>query len=260
MIVMQRLTSGRELILFYLLVFALTWILATSLVGVSPVAVGIIALIPTPVAFLVAALSEGRQGLRHLWRLSLGWRVAPRWYLIVILIPTLINLTAATLALVLGSPPSPSVGLFLAYIPATLILAVGEEIGWHGYALPRMRQRLAPLPTALLFGALHAAFHLPMYLLPLPDELRQASAFPLFSLMLVAFTVFRVWFFDRTDGNVPLAIVYHTAINSSALLLNGVERNFIAWALPVIWSGAALLLLMAGSLYRRRAMGALQAP
>ena len=94
-----------------------------------------------------------------------------------------------------------------------------------------------------------------MYLLPLPAELRQASPFPLFMVMVIAFSFYRVWFFDKTRGNVPLMIVHHAAINLFALLLNGADRDVIAWVIPVAWLLAGSLLLATGGLSNRLTPG-----
>lgn len=240
---MFRRLAKHPLALFLLLVFVVEWAAALALFPLTPVAVGVIALVPTPVALLTAALVEGRRGMRPLLRRSLEWRAGLEWYALALLIPTAIHLLAAVGAFLLGARLDPRPAALLAMLPLTLVLAAGEEIGWQGYALPRLRAALSPLSTAVVFGLVHAAFHLPMYLLPLPAELRQASPFPLFLLLATGFALFRVWFFDRTDGSVPLIILYHAAINTSVLLLNGVDGQLLGWLLPAIWILAAQVLL-----------------
>jgi uncharacterized protein len=253
---MSRFTlSNRALLIFYSLVFIVEWTISPLLVRLSPAAIGVIAFLPTPIAFLVAVMVEGKGEAGRLLRLSLAWRLKAKWYLLAILIPTAISLLAMVVAILRGATPTPRLTSFLVYIPFTFILAAGEEIGWHGYAVPRLRTTFSPWLTAVIFGTLHAIFHLPMYLLPLPEELRQASPFWLFLLMVIAFAFYRVWFFERTGGNVPLAIVYHTAINTSALLLAGVDRPLLGWLLPAVWLAAMLPLLVIGGLSPRRTSG-----
>lgn len=125
----------------------------------------------------------------------------------------------------------------------TLFLAAGEEIGWRGFAIPRMLERFPPLGTAILFGILHAAFHLPIFLLPIPPELRQASPYWLFNILLLGYSIPGVWLYNRTRGSVPVAIIYHWAMNMSVLLVNGAPREMIAWLLPVAWIITAVITL-----------------
>ena len=40
-----------------------------------------------------------------------------------------------------------------------MIINLGEEIGWRGYALPKLQQRFSPLTSSVLLGAAWAAFH-----------------------------------------------------------------------------------------------------
>lgn len=241
-----------QLIAFYFLILVLEWATVPFLVRLSPMTVALIAFVPTPTAFLVAALTEGRGGLARLLRLSVSWRIKGRWYALAILIPSVVHLLAAGVVIVLGERPTPALAALVGYVPLTLILAAGEEIGWQGYAIPRLRKVFSARLTAFIFGAIHAAFHLPMYLLPLPDDLRQASPFGLFLLMATGFAIYRIWFFEHTHGNVPLIIVYHAAINVSVILLSGVDRQILSWLLPLVWMVAALPLLAAPRLFGRQ--------
>ena len=233
------------LVLFFVAVFALEWIIVLALFPLSPMAVGIIAFVPAPAAILVVAFTEGRKGLKGFVRRCFAWRVKAKWYVLAILIPLTIHLIAAVVALLFGAKPALHPETLIAYLPLTLVLAASEEIGWQGYAIPNLRAVYSPLLTAVIFGVLHAIFHLPMYLMPLPAELRQTSPFPLFLIMATAFALFRVWYNDHTDGNLLLIIIYHAAINTSVLFLAGVETDLVGWLIPVVWALAAVPILFA---------------
>ena len=47
----------------------------------------------------------------------------------------------------------------LALLPIFLLTNLGEEIGWRGYALPKLQDRMSPLSASLLLGAIWGAFH-----------------------------------------------------------------------------------------------------
>ncbi len=246
----------RPLLVFYALVALLSWGVVAPLVLLTrqPVLVALIAFTPAPAAFLAAALTGGQPAVRDVRRRAALFRVAPSGYALALALPLGVHLAAAGVSRLLGADLRFPAGQILPLGLLTLILAVGEEIGWRGFALPRLLARFSPLATAVLFGALHAAFHLPMFLLPLPLELRQASPFWLFTLLAVSYSIPGVWLYHCTRGSVPAAVLYHAAINLTVLLLNGASRELIAWLLPASWAIAALLTvaLIGPSLQRDR--------
>jgi membrane protease YdiL (CAAX protease family) len=207
--------------------------------------VGLIVLLPFLAALIAAGLLDGRAGLRELWQRILIWRVGWRWYAAALIIPTIIHLIVAGIAGILGESITIPFDVLLLTLLATLILATFEEIGWTAYAVPRFLEKWSARWVMLVFGIVHAAFHLPMYLLPLPEELRQSVAFPFFTIMVVAFSVFRIWLYENTQGSVLISIVYHFAINASVILITGTSRETQAWLLPTAWSIAVLVFYLA---------------
>lgn len=232
------------LIAFYAVIGLLEWALVAPLGALSPMAVGLIAFTPAAAAFITVAVMDGKQGVKSLWRRALAWRMGRRWYLIALSVPLLVNLAAAIVSLSIGSQLAIPLARLPSLIIFTFILAAGEEIGWRGFAFPRLLDRYSLLTASIIFGLLHAAFHLPMYLLSLPDELRQASPFWLFTILVVSFAVPAFWMHVRTRGNVAIGIVYHTAINVFTLLISGTPREVIAWLLPVGWAVMALVFVV----------------
>jgi hypothetical protein len=91
------------LVAFFVLAYALTWPLI-PLVTVSPLW-GFPALFgPALAAVIVAAITDGRAGLKDLLSRLVRWRVGARWYAVALGLPMLLAITAAGLHLVLGAP------------------------------------------------------------------------------------------------------------------------------------------------------------
>jgi hypothetical protein len=98
-------------------------------------------------ALVMTSLTQGRPGVRTLLGRFLIWRVGLRWYLIVLLIPVLADLTAIGLyAWWRGAAPDfdhieahrifgESKGLWRFLIPFFLVdtFTNGEELAWRGY-------------------------------------------------------------------------------------------------------------------------------
>jgi uncharacterized protein len=97
----------------------------------------------------------------------LRWRVRPVWYLAAILIPALFSACGFLLGLAFGkpAPPAPALQVWLSLpllLVALVIPAVLEEVGWRGFALPRLHRRLGPLTASLVLGVVWAGMHLPL--------------------------------------------------------------------------------------------------
>jgi len=102
---------------------------------------------------LMTALTEGKQGLRQLGTRLTRWRLR-RWWLILCIPPVGILSVQALLSVTVSSTYAPQ---FLVFgIAAGLIAGFFEEIGWTGFAYPRMRTQFGALSGALALGVLWA--------------------------------------------------------------------------------------------------------
>src|SRR5215208_7515701 len=135
------------LITFFVLTYALSWIFEIPLVvlrdgiaGTQGLVLNILAAnVPSVVAIVLTAMVLGRGALRKLLGRLLIWRVNPLWYLVVILGPVALAGGVVGLNTLLGGPalslgmPLVSVAIFFGFsiFPGS---ALGEEIGWRGYA------------------------------------------------------------------------------------------------------------------------------
>ncbi len=124
-------------IVFFLLAYALSWAIYPMLT-IAPM-LGLLALFgPAIAAILTGALAGGGAELTALFRRLGRWRVPLLWYAVASCLPLLLGLAAALLNVALGEPfptqlaPVGSINIILFF------LVVGEEIGWRGYALPKL--------------------------------------------------------------------------------------------------------------------------
>jgi len=137
---------------------------------------------------------------------------------------------------------------------ASLVIGgqAGEELGWRGYALPRMARRLGMRGASLLLGVLWAGWHLPLFLLSGIDK--SGQSFPVYLLQVTAISVAMAWLYLHTDGSLLLAMLMHSAINQSKDLVPsavaGATDPFawsgspVAWlTVAFLWIGAAYFLI-----------------
>jgi uncharacterized protein len=164
----------------------------------------------------MAAAGSGRAGVRALLTQALRWRVRPAWYAVAILGPALFPVGGFLLGLALGkpTPPAPALQVWLSLplvLLALVIPALLEEIGWRGYALPRLQRRLGPLLASLVLGVVWAGVHLPLWLLPGFGFAEQSLA--LYVVQVTAISVVLAWLYNATGGSLLLTGLAHAAVN-----------------------------------------------
>jgi membrane protease YdiL (CAAX protease family) len=170
------------LTIYFILAFLITWIAIAPLVlsaqklwavSLPPVWHALGALGPIAAAFLVTALAEGKSGVADLLRRLGRWRVGGGWLLVAIGSPLLLFFLA-TLLLRITSGAWPDLSKITtgenatwAWIGSSLLFAVaygfGEEVGWRGFALPRLQQGRTPVAATTILTIFWVLWHLPMF-------------------------------------------------------------------------------------------------
>jgi membrane protease YdiL (CAAX protease family) len=234
----MKLIRRHPLISFFVLAYVLTWPLI-PLVSVSPL-LGLPALFgPALAAIIVAAVVDGRSGLRDLLDRMVRWRVGVLWYAVALGLPMVLALTAAGLHLLLGAHTSVNFGGLSVLNFVVFVLIVGEELGWRGYALPRLFAERSVLAASLILGALWGIWHLPTFFVPGAPQ--YGLPFSAFVFLTMAYSVLIGWVYVHTAGSVLVATLLHGAINlSQGFFLGGVEPAREYWLLAGVYGVAAL--------------------
>jgi uncharacterized protein len=117
-------------------------------------------------SILLAALVDGWAGLRELGSRLRRWRAGARWYVLALLLPPLvIGATLAVLSLASRDflprfyTANDKAFLLQFSLISALTVAVFEELGWTGFATPRLRQRYSVLETGLIVGLLKGVWN-----------------------------------------------------------------------------------------------------
>lgn len=268
----DRTSPQKQVVVFFLLAFALTWMnwvpRALASHGMIELAVpdflGVVAGYgPALAAIISAGLFGGKAGLSDLGRRLVHWRVGWQWCAIALFLPAAISLTALALQWLLGWPPisadisSPPAGPSdaplwqRALLLATMFIfgfdGLGEELGWRGFAVPKLQARFSALTASLILAACWAAWHLPYAMTK--GSAMNGMPFWWFLPGMLASTILYTWIFNNTQGSILLAILFHaannTTFNTLPILLpaisenglwNGVVQGGVAIAV-VIWGG-----------------------
>jgi len=122
---------------------------------------------PSMASLLLTGLLDGREGFRGLLSRLVKWQVGIRWYAVALLTaPLLVTLILFLLSLV-SSEYLPAIvtandkiavmlmGTMVGLIEGGLL----EELGWTGFAVPKLKRQYSIFATGLIVGALHAVWH-----------------------------------------------------------------------------------------------------
>jgi membrane protease YdiL (CAAX protease family) len=238
---MNPITSSikhHPLVAYFVLAYALAWMLI-PLMSIS-LAFGFLALFgPAFSAILITRVTEGPMGLKALWGRVLLWRVNPLSYAFAILFPPALILIEMGIAYLLGTPvtffSNGMIGL------ATAILFVGEELGWRGYALPKLLEQRTPITASLILGVLWALWHLPNFIFPLAG-VPALGPFPVVVGWIIAQTFLFTWLYMNSKASILIATLFHASIN--AFTFNGMDSNE-KWLLQAIsWTVAAVVVVL----------------
>ena len=233
----KGLLARHPLISFFVMAFAFSWIawapwvlseegaslLPFSSPLLAPVALPLgIFLGPTLAAFIMTGVTEGRAGTRRLVGRIVLWRVGLGWYLFAFIgVPLVMTLGAIIVPGGLASLQLLGPGYVLTYLVTFVFVAVlggplFEEIGWRGFALPRMQPLQGPLVGSIILGLLWALWHLPEFMVPTWAASSGGSS-PLaivkFCIFAIAATIILTWVFNNTKGSVLIAILVHASID-----------------------------------------------
>ncbi len=214
-------TKNRSSVTFMLLVFAFT--IPISLLG-TVIGIELLPGLPLSsvagtfcpmIAALVLVYRENRSvGVIELLKRSLDYKriKAKAWYVpMVLLMPGVMTLEYGLLRL-MGSPvPAPQFPILMPLVMFLVFFfaALGEELGWTGYAIDPMQARSNALQASILLGLIWAIWHA----IPLVQVGRSATWIAWEFTATVALRVLIVWLYNNTGRSVFSAAVYHAMVN-----------------------------------------------
>lgn len=227
----------RELIIFFTVVFLIMYGLGAlgmvfreeieSLLGpISNKNLFVMFLIyaPTITGLILTVLSEGWAGLVALFKRGVLF-TKPLWWLIAILIIPITLLLLGLFTYITGiESNSFNWNLFIGTFPL-LIFSIniftdagplGEELGWRGYALPRLLQFHSPVVATSILSVFWTLFHLVAFFAPGTNQF--GMSFMWFTLFCFSLCFIMTWLYMNTGGNwIASGVIVHYMINSFAI-------------------------------------------
>jgi len=187
---------------------------------------------PSFAGVVLTRVVDGKSGLRALFAQIFQTWIPPAWYMALLIPPALILTVLVSLQRFVSPVYAPNrffMGILFG-IPAGFL----EEIGWMGYAFPKMRSVNDGLAPSILLGLLWAVWHLPVinYLgTATPHGVYWLPFFFAFSLTMTAMRVLIAWIYTNTKS-VLLAQLMHVSSTGSLVLFSAVRvtaRQEVMW-------------------------------
>jgi uncharacterized protein len=194
--------------------------------------------------WIVTSLADGRLGVKEYFSRIVRWRVSIKWYLAALLIPLALRLVAFGLNVLFGAkivsgaqlPAIPE--LIIEFLIVFFLIALGEEPGFRGFALPRLMIGRNALAASLILGLLHTIWHAPL-LISGADSM---AVIPI----IFGGAVLNTWLFNNTGGSVFLAMFLHASVNLWVgffqPLFSTADAERQTWWLAAAYVGLAILL------------------
>ena len=261
--------KAHPILSYYTVVFAISWGGVLLLVGGPGAIPGTPQQIDSLIWFVVLTLElgppvagllltgvvSGRPGYAELFKGLLRWRVGARWYAVALLTAPLVAIAVLFGLSLTSSEYSPAIvtaddktSVLLVGLITGLLGGFGEELGWTGFATPRLRLQHSVMATGLFMGVLWGVWHFlvtPAWIagtyageLPVALFLTLTGVLALVG-QLTPYRVLMVWVYDRTGSLLVASLMHASLIGTSLFILSPAVMTgwvYVTWML-VLSSG-----------------------
>ena len=229
---------SKQLEAFVALTFATSWVIWLGMivgsVGIdSPpgLVLNVIATAGPSITALILAVAVGRGEVQRLLEGFSPGRVSLRWALVALVVPVAM----------IGIAIVASVGAFGAAVPVITIGVLGvlvtefvrilflggpleEELGWRGFALPRLQEKRSAFSSSVILGAIWGVWHIPLYFVSGTGQQATAAStgavfgITAFVVWTIGLSILFTWLFNQTRGSLIVAMLFHAAVNLGAFI------------------------------------------
>ena len=217
---------------------------------------------PSIAALVLTGRRKGRKEVKALLARFKLWRASPWVHLVVWLGPSIFLATAMLMAPDATSRLGEPVWSRLKLVPLAFVAAIpfgplGEELGWRGYALPRLQGRYSALSSSLMIGVAWTFWHTPLFWAPAGTTISGSPitiwAVGKYLITLMGLSVLYTWVFNNSRGSVALAVAFHATGNAVFPFLLFPDREAAAalfveeLSAVLVWIAAFTLLALYGA-------------
>jgi uncharacterized protein len=261
-----------SVIAYFILAYGLSWAieipLAASAQGwlaapVPPALHYLASFGPMLSALIIVVITEGGSGVRQLLGGLLKWRVGRGWFLFAVFAPIGLFAIAVVVSYVTtGNWPDlallgevdylPYLGPAGAFMLWLLTFGLGEEVGWRGFALPRLQAGHSALAATLIIGVVWAFWHLPAFFYrDTYLAMGLVGGLPILLLSILAASIVFTWLYNSTRGSLLMVIIFHALFDFlSVSRAGGDSAPAIMSAVVMIWAVLVVIIFKPANLSR----------
>lgn len=214
---------------------------------------------PSTSALILTAALDGRNGLREMWTRLTRWQVGFTWYVVALLTVPLLTLVIISALSALISP---------VYAPSFRVLGIVvgllaggfEEIGWTGFATPRLLNKHTWLISGLILGLVWSLWHL---LADVSSHISSMGAtgwvlwFVIYWILpLTAYRILMTWIYTKTQS-LLLAQLMHASYSGWLFILSpATSDQDLLW--QAIFAASLWMLVAIAAISQQRVARTLQ--
>jgi uncharacterized protein len=258
----------KQLLTYFGLAYLISWTIWLPLYGhvfglnslpALPFQHGLGGLGPLIASVLTTWIFLKKAGLKNLSIKCL--RVKPLIYLVVALLgPFALTLLASIIDYLIAKTPIdlsgllkntefPQFNILTFFIYNLIFFGFGEEVGWRGFALPRLQNKFNALTSSILLTGFWALWHLPLFFYR-PGFLTMgwAGAFGwIFSLLTGS--ILLNWLYNSSKASILICAVFHSTIDI-AFTADIANKNIINYMgfLITVWGILIILVFKSKNL------------
>lgn len=192
-------------------------------------------------SFYLTYRNEAKTGVKRLWKRAFNFKIPIKWLALIILLPLCTAGISLYLKILFGGE-KPDLQLLTNPIAILVTFVIqfflggsfGEEFGWRGYALDHLQQKWNALVSSLILGFIWGLWHLPLIFVE--GLVQSYIPFWAFLIFTMSASILFTFFHNNTNGNILVALLFHTMGNLSFALFpivemkhGGDQRGFICF-------------------------------
>ncbi len=223
--------------------FLLFYYLGIPIAGTSFITIFLLLINAAIAAYIISGGLSCISGIRQLLKKLYYFSVSKKWYLIAFLVPLAIYIISGLSGVIGTGSPISVIYPHISYSSVLLLIVsffyiglvrgpLREEIGWRGFALPRLQWHFSPLISTLILSVIWTLWHLPLYINGMypggPGAILDRCYWN------IGLTFLFTWIYNHTKGSLFICTLFHTTINTCGTLINYPENISVIFSLSFI--------------------------